>query len=85
MNKCNAKNYREVIENLYNWADSDDDSSQWSNHGLLSTAFMDFLRHVKEKDIPKYVPILNTVLDTILNNDGFGTEGQSDPRGDQRE
>lgn len=27
---------------------------------------------------------LNTMLDSILEQDGFGTEGQNDPRGDHR-
>jgi hypothetical protein len=27
----------------------------------------------------------NDWLDMIANDDGFGTEGQSDPRGDQRD
>ncbi len=28
---------------------------------------------------------LNTVLDNLGNEDAFGTEGQSDPRGDHRD
>ena len=28
---------------------------------------------------------INVMLDDILNEDGFGTEGQSDPRGDHRD
>lgn len=32
-----------------------------------------------------FSPYLDDMLDSIHNEDGFGTEGQSDPRGDFRE
>jgi len=32
-----------------------------------------------------WVEALNTMLDDLLSDDFFGTEGQCDPRGDQRD
>lgn len=33
----------------------------------------------------EYIDQLNIILDEMFENDMFGTEGQTDPRGDQRD
>ena len=33
----------------------------------------------------QYIQQLNPMLDDMLGNDTFGTEGQNDPRGDHRD
>lgn len=37
-----------------------------------------------EADAKMFSGALELMLDELLHNDGFGTEGQNDPRGDQR-
>lgn len=37
-----------------------------------------------QADVEQYAQIFNDILDDIASNDGFGTEQQSDPRGDFR-
>lgn len=50
---------------------------------------LDNLKSFYEKLEPKhrkpFVDWLNEALDELLNDDAFGTEGQLDPRGDQRD
>lgn len=36
MNKCNTKNYREVVDNLMKWVEMDAPEDKWSNHGILN-------------------------------------------------
>ncbi len=38
-----------------------------------------------EEDAEVYAEELDIMLDALLQEDMFGTEGQTDPRGDQRE
>lgn len=38
-----------------------------------------------KNDGPVYLEALNRMLDDLRSEDFFGTEGQLDPRGDQRE
>ncbi len=48
--------------------------------------FMDMIDKVNDPDLLKEVKAeFNDWLDEYLANDFFGTEGQLDPRGDQRE
>jgi len=43
------------------------------------------LRDTKEKDaLKEFCSSLNNFFDELSNEDAFGTEGQLDPRGDQR-
>ena len=44
----------------------------------------DFLYLQNDNDRKMYIDDINGLLENIANNDGFGTEGQCDPRGDQR-
>lgn len=37
-----------------------------------------------EDDLDVYLSEINSMLDDLYENDFFGTEGSSDPRGDQR-
>jgi len=45
-------------------------------------ALKDYLSVVNDE---KCINLLDETLDKLLSEDAFGTEGQSDPRGDQRE
>lgn len=47
--------------------------------------FADYLEDMEPENRDLYVDSVNEMLDDILNDDGFGTEGQSDPRGDHRD
>lgn len=53
------------------------------------TTVLDNLKKLYEEQAPQhrkfYVDWLNESLDELLNDDVFGTEGQCDPRGDQRD
>ena len=57
----------------------------------LSEAFGVTISNVKEleelatkSEVEQYAQTLDDILDDIASNDGFGTEQQSDPRGDFR-
>lgn len=47
--------------------------------------FCVYLILLKKKDRRAAIDTLNAVLDRLLSEDFFGTEGQNDPRGDHRE
>lgn len=47
--------------------------------------FADYLEKMDEDEREGYVENIDDMLDIIANDDGFGTEGQCDPRGDQRD
>lgn len=46
-----------------------------------------FREYLKENsdELSYWVPIFDQMLDEHSENDGFGTEGQNDPRGDGRD
>ncbi len=43
-----------------------------------------FVVHVLENDSKLACQSFDDMLDTLINEDYFGTEGQCDPRGDRR-
>jgi hypothetical protein len=47
--------------------------------------FATYLEDMEEDDREPYVEDVEDMLDFIHSNDGFGTEGQCDPRGDARD
>jgi len=47
--------------------------------------FADYLHGLDPEERETYVDDVESMLDDITSNDGFGTEGQDDPRGDQRD
>lgn len=53
------------------------------NARTVLTAIADQIEESKE-DAEVYCRVLNELLDELLGEDFFGTEGQCDPRGDRR-
>lgn len=47
--------------------------------------FCVYVLGLRKKDRRRAVNTLNEVLDSLVSEDFFGTEGQNDPRGDHRE
>lgn len=52
----------------------------------LQTVFDRIIAQCKadEDNLDMYVDQVDAMLDGLLSDDAFGTEGQTDPRGDQR-
>jgi hypothetical protein len=46
--------------------------------------FADYLESLDIEERAPYASDIEDMLEEIACNDGFGTEGQCDPRGDQR-
>lgn len=46
--------------------------------------FAEWLEHESKEVRTDAANDINAVLDALLENDAFGTEGQTDPRGDRR-
>lgn len=55
-----------------------------NNVVTVLTNFTKFLEEMTPDERETYVEEIDDMLDCIASNDGFGTEGQLDPRGDQR-
>jgi len=54
------------------------------NVAAVLRRFADFVEKEPPAQRRLYAQDVNIMLDNIADQDGFGTEGQLDPRGDQR-
>lgn len=80
--KLTKKNFGEVVKAILS---GDYDLDDQSTILAETLSVLETLVEIDVKASPSIVKAMDKMLDNLVSQDFFGTEGQNDPRGDQRD